>query len=68
LIQPHQRQNKLLIPPTPFTDLRAACFCHGQIVDQGQVCSICLSIYCAKSTCSLLKNGICPTCSSPSPG
>jgi transcription initiation factor TFIIH subunit 3 len=27
-------------------DFRAACFCHRRVVDQGYVCSICLSIFC----------------------
>ncbi|KAK2047418.1 transcription factor tfb4 [Colletotrichum somersetense] len=36
-----------LIPPTHHTvDFRAACFCHGRVVDTGFVCSICLSIFC----------------------
>ncbi|KAL2888798.1 transcription factor tfb4 [Ceratocystis lukuohia] len=36
-----------LIPPSHNTvDFRAACFCHGRVVDTGFVCSICLSIFC----------------------
>jgi transcription initiation factor TFIIH subunit 3 len=36
-----------LIAPTHHTvDFRAACFCHGRVVDTGFVCSICLSIFC----------------------
>jgi transcription initiation factor TFIIH subunit 3 len=36
-----------LITPTHHTvDFRAACFCHGRVVDTGFVCSICLSIFC----------------------
>ncbi|PFH57117.1 hypothetical protein XA68_15492 [Ophiocordyceps unilateralis] len=38
---------KLLITPThDKVDFRAACFCHGKVVDTGFVCSICLSIFC----------------------
>ncbi|KAL5615417.1 hypothetical protein BROUX41_005464 [Berkeleyomyces rouxiae] len=36
-----------LIPASHNTvDFRAACFCHGSVVDTGFVCSICLSIFC----------------------
>ncbi|OAA54012.1 transcription factor TFIIH subunit Tfb4 [Cordyceps fumosorosea ARSEF 2679] len=36
-----------LVPPTHDTvDFRAACFCHGRVVDTGFVCSVCLSIFC----------------------
>jgi transcription initiation factor TFIIH subunit 3 len=36
-----------LIASTHHTvDFRAACFCHGKVVDTGFVCSICLSIFC----------------------
>ena len=34
-------------PPQKLVDTRASCFCHGEPVDQGFVCSICLAIYCA---------------------
>ncbi|PHH75171.1 hypothetical protein CDD80_2583 [Ophiocordyceps camponoti-rufipedis] len=38
---------KLLMTPThDKVDFRAACFCHGRVVDSGFVCSICLSIFC----------------------
>lgn len=47
-----------LIPPTHDTvDFRAACFCHGKVVDTGFVCSICLSIF-----CELPENAECLTC------
>ncbi|TDZ58480.1 General transcription and DNA repair factor IIH subunit tfb4 [Colletotrichum trifolii] len=47
-----------LIPPTHHTvDFRAACFCHGRVVDTGFVCSICLSIF-----CDVPDNAECLTC------
>ncbi|KAF9877814.1 transcription factor tfiih subunit [Colletotrichum karsti] len=47
-----------LIPPTHHTvDFRAACFCHGRVVDTGFVCSICLSIF-----CDVPENSECLTC------
>ncbi|WYZ37326.1 hypothetical protein EsH8_II_000832 [Colletotrichum jinshuiense] len=47
-----------LIPPTHHTvDFRAACFCHGRVVDTGFVCSICLSIF-----CDVPDNSECLTC------
>ncbi|PNY27343.1 RNA polymerase II transcription factor B subunit 4 [Tolypocladium capitatum] len=49
---------KLLITPThDKVDFRAACFCHGKVVDTGFVCSICLSIF-----CELPENAECLTC------
>jgi transcription initiation factor TFIIH subunit 3 len=33
----------LVIPGSAEVDFRAACFCHGKIVDLGGVCSVCLS-------------------------
>lgn len=40
-----------LVPPTHHTvDFRAACFCHGRVVDTGFVCSVCLSIFCSVPT------------------
>ncbi|KAF9520291.1 hypothetical protein BS47DRAFT_749609 [Hydnum rufescens UP504] len=42
-------------PTHDRVDLRAACFCHKDIVDIGYVCSVCLSIFCSPvpvcSTC-----------------
>ncbi|KAI1124127.1 TFIIH subunit Tfb4/p34 [Nemania abortiva] len=37
----------LVTPTQHAVDFRAACFCHRNVVDQGFVCSICLSIFCA---------------------
>jgi transcription initiation factor TFIIH subunit 3 len=62
LVQPRLR-SKLITPVTPFTDLRAACFCHGKIIDQGLVCSICLSIYCTLSVpTNHSQSFVCSTC------
>ena len=52
----------LNMPLQDSVDLRAACFCHRQIVDIGYVCSVCLSSMCISQTlaftlmssCSLL--------------
>ncbi|KAM3507158.1 hypothetical protein MY11210_007251 [Beauveria gryllotalpidicola] len=47
-----------LVAPTHDTvDFRAACFCHGNVVDTGFVCSICLSIF-----CDVPDNAECLTC------
>ena len=36
-----------IVAPTHHTvDFRAACFCHGRVVDMAFICSICLSIFC----------------------
>lgn len=52
----------LNMPLQDSVDLRAACFCHRQIVDIGYVCSVCLSSMCLSQSlqfalmcsCSLL--------------
>jgi transcription initiation factor TFIIH subunit 3 len=49
----------LIMPGSAEVDFRAACFCHGKIVDLGGVCSICLSIFCLP-----LETDHCPTCRS----
>lgn len=33
----------LVMPGSAEVDFRAACFCHGKVVDLGGVCSVCLS-------------------------
>ena len=33
----------LVAPGSAEVDFRAACFCHGKVVDLGGVCSVCLS-------------------------
>ena len=35
------------LPSQPPVDSRASCFCHGRPCEQGYVCSMCLSIFCA---------------------
>lgn len=47
----------VLRPDLVSVDFRAACFCHGQVVDTGFVCSVCLSVFCKFSP-------ICPSCKS----
>ena len=50
-------RKKLSIPPSPSVDYRAACFCHKNLIDMGNVCSNCLSVYCKAvplcSTCNV---------------
>lgn len=33
-------------PPSGGTDFKASCFCHQRAIDQGHVCSVCLSLFC----------------------
>ncbi|KAF5024057.1 hypothetical protein F66182_3905 [Fusarium sp. NRRL 66182] len=55
---PDTEAREALITPTHDTvDFRAACFCHGRVVDTGFVCSICLSIFCETP-----ENSECFTC------
>ncbi|KAM0282975.1 hypothetical protein ACHAQH_002786 [Verticillium albo-atrum] len=52
------RARAALVPPTHHTvDFRAACFCHGRVIDTGFVCSVCLSIF-----CSVPEGAECLTC------
>jgi len=39
-------RKKLALPPPEPVDYRAACFCHRHLIEQGFVCSVCLSIFC----------------------
>ena len=45
----------LALPEPRGVDFRASCFCHKKTIDTGFVCSVCLSIFCARleecSTC-----------------
>jgi transcription initiation factor TFIIH subunit 3 len=45
----------LALPRSTSVDFRASCFCHKRSIDQGFVCSVCLSIFCERcdkcSTC-----------------
>ncbi|PLW55009.1 hypothetical protein PCANC_02531 [Puccinia coronata f. sp. avenae] len=45
----------LNLPRHQEVDLRAACFCHREIIDVGYVCSVCLSIFCNPTP-------VCSTC------
>ncbi|KAK1761454.1 putative transcription factor [Echria macrotheca] len=47
----------LFAPRAESVDFRAACFCHGSVIDTGFVCSICLSIF-----CDIPDGGVCRTC------
>ena len=57
LIADTEARQHLVTPTHDTTDFRAACFCHGKVVDTGFVCSICLSIF-----CELLEDSECFTC------
>jgi transcription initiation factor TFIIH subunit 3 len=57
LIADTEARESLITPTHDSVDFRAACFCHGKVVDTGFVCSICLSIF-----CDLLDNAECLTC------
>jgi len=54
-LAPGAIRNILALPMQERVDLRAACFCHKDIVDIGYVCSVCLSIFCAPKP-------VCTTC------
>ncbi|XP_047484419.1 general transcription factor IIH subunit 3-like [Penaeus chinensis] len=51
-------RKRLNAPPPDCVDYRAACFCHRTLVDMGNVCSNCLSVYCKAvplcSTCNVI--------------
>ncbi|KKA26220.1 hypothetical protein TD95_000006 [Thielaviopsis punctulata] len=53
----NQTAARLIAPSHTTVDFRAACFCHGRVVDTGFVCSICLSIF-----CEVPPNSECLTC------
>lgn len=57
LIADTEARESLVAPAHDTVDFRAACFCHGRVVDTGFVCSICLSIF-----CELPENSECLTC------
>ncbi|KAF7548900.1 hypothetical protein G7046_g8513 [Stylonectria norvegica] len=57
LIADTEARESLIAPTHDSVDFRAACFCHGKVVDTGFVCSICLSIF-----CELPENSECLTC------
>ncbi|GJN85088.1 RNA polymerase II transcription factor B subunit 4 [Purpureocillium lilacinum] len=57
LVADTEARKSLITPTHDKIDFRAACFCHGKVVDIGFVCSICLSIF-----CELPENAECLTC------
>ncbi|KAF4972562.1 hypothetical protein FSARC_909 [Fusarium sarcochroum] len=57
LIADTEAREALIAPTHDTVDFRAACFCHGRVVDTGFVCSICLSIFCETP-----ENSECFTC------
>ncbi|KFH43447.1 RNA polymerase II transcription factor B subunit-like protein [Hapsidospora chrysogenum ATCC 11550] len=57
LIADTEARQSLVGPTHDTVDFRAACFCHGRVVDTGFVCSICLSIF-----CELPDDATCLTC------
>lgn len=57
MIADTEARESLVTPTHDTVDFRAACFCHGNVVDTGFVCSICLSIF-----CELPDNAECLTC------
>lgn len=57
LIADTEARQSLITPTHDTIDFRAACFCHGKVVDTGFVCSICLSIFCESP-----HNAECLTC------
>ena len=57
LIADTEAREALITPIHDTVDFRAACFCHGRVVDTGFVCSICLSIFCEAP-----ENSECFTC------
>lgn len=57
LVADTEARESLVSPAADTVDFRAACFCHGRVVDQGFVCSICLSIF-----CELPDDAECLTC------
>ena len=38
----------LRLPTVGAVDFRASCFCHRRRVDMAYVCSVCLSVFCAR--------------------
>ncbi|CAG7850923.1 SubName: Full=Related to TFIIH basal transcription factor complex p34 subunit {ECO:0000313/EMBL:CCA72023.1} [Serendipita indica DSM 11827] len=54
-LSPPAVRRLMAVPTEDRIDLRAACFCHKQIVDIGFICSICLSIFCKPTP-------VCSTC------
>lgn len=47
-------RDQMRLPSNDDVDFRAACFCHGRVVDVGYVCSVCLSSECKVSRISFI--------------
>lgn len=45
-LPPPALRKQLHLPALDEVDFRASCFCHGEIVDVGYVCGVCLSSEC----------------------
>ncbi|KAJ3364044.1 RNA polymerase II transcription factor B subunit 4 [Allomyces javanicus] len=55
-LPPPSVRKHLALPTATRVDFRAACFCHQQIVSEGFVCSVCLSVYCKwRPVCATCK-------------
>lgn len=57
LVADNEARQSLVTPTGDTVDFRAACFCHGNVIDTGFVCSICLSIF-----CEIPPDAACLTC------
>lgn len=57
LIADPEARRSLIAPTHDTVDFRAACFCHGNVIDAGFVCSVCLSIFCEPP-----EKAVCLTC------
>lgn len=55
------RESLSISGSSQVVDLRASCFCHKQVIDQGYICSVCLSIFCKAN----MKATKCLTCGAP---
>jgi hypothetical protein len=54
---PILRRTAFSVPPQDAVDYRAVCFCHGEVVDIGFVCSVCLSSKSCSSSRTLKQVG-----------
>jgi len=50
-----EMRKRLVLPVKKKISMKAACFCHRNLIEMGYVCSVCLSIFCTFSP-------ICSTC------
>lgn len=53
-LPPPALRRQLHLPTLDEVDFRASCFCHGEIVDVGYVCGVCLS---SEYECSRERRG-----------